>query len=255
MLSPTEAENSVREALKMGYSLVDTANAYVSFTMWKERMNCMGKSLVAVNAGSRVKWNTDTLINEAIKGAESQGATVQKFDLFRLEKYTGCISCFGCKKEKYKGHCICRDGLTPVLDAIRESDGLIIGSPNYLGELTASFRALYERLIFQNLTYNLETPCCNEHPVPVLLMMTSNAPDTMYLDMMQNYQRTLSRFVGPTEMFISGDTLQLKDYNKTDWQWTMFNPEAKQKRHDEVFPQECQKAFEQNTRILEIKYS
>ena len=30
MLSPKEAENSVREALKMGYRLVDTANAYVN---------------------------------------------------------------------------------------------------------------------------------------------------------------------------------------------------------------------------------
>ena len=30
MLSPAEAENSVREALKMGYSLVDTANTYVN---------------------------------------------------------------------------------------------------------------------------------------------------------------------------------------------------------------------------------
>ena len=30
MLSPAEAEHSVREALKMGYSLVDTANAYVN---------------------------------------------------------------------------------------------------------------------------------------------------------------------------------------------------------------------------------
>ena len=30
MLSPAEAENSVREALRMGYSLVDTANAYVN---------------------------------------------------------------------------------------------------------------------------------------------------------------------------------------------------------------------------------
>ena len=30
MLRPTDAENSVREALKMGYSLVDTANAYVN---------------------------------------------------------------------------------------------------------------------------------------------------------------------------------------------------------------------------------
>ena len=204
----------------------------------------MGKSFVAVKAGPRVKWNTDTLINEAIRGAESQGATVQKFDLFRLEKYTGCISCFGCKKEKFKGHCICRDGLTPVLDAIRESDGLIIGSPNYLGELTASFRALYERLIFQNLTYNLETPCCNSRSVPVLLVMTSNAPDTSYLGILQNYRQTLSRFVGPTKTFVAGNTLQLKDYGKTDWPWTMFDPVAKQKRHEEVFPQECQKAFE-----------
>ena len=30
LLSPADAENSVREALKMGYSLVDTANAYVN---------------------------------------------------------------------------------------------------------------------------------------------------------------------------------------------------------------------------------
>jgi diketogulonate reductase-like aldo/keto reductase len=30
MLKPEEAQNSVREALKMGYSLVDTANAYVN---------------------------------------------------------------------------------------------------------------------------------------------------------------------------------------------------------------------------------
>ena len=30
MLPPADAENSVREALKMGYSLVDTANAYVN---------------------------------------------------------------------------------------------------------------------------------------------------------------------------------------------------------------------------------
>ena len=204
----------------------------------------MSRKIVAVNAGPRKGWNTDTLITEASKGAESAGAEIERFDLFRLEKYTGCISCFECKKEKFKGHCICKDGLMPVLDAIREADGLIIGSPNYLSNLTASFRALYERLIFQNLTYTLEAPCCNERPIPVLLIMTSNAPDTMYLDMLRNYQQAFSRFVGPTEIFVSGNTLQLKDYSKMDWKWTMFDPEAKQKRHEEVFPQECRKAYE-----------
>ena len=210
----------------------------------------MSKKIIAVNAGPRIGWNTETLITEASKGAEAAGAVVERFNLFQLEKYTGCISCFGCKKEAFKGHCICRDGLTPVLDAIRESDGLFIGSPNYLGELTASFRALYERLIFQNLTYNLERPCCNERPVPVLLIMTSNAPDTEYLGLLRNYQQTLSRFVGPTEIFVSGNTLQLKDYSKTDWPWSMFDPEEKKKRRETVFPQECKRVYDQGMALV-----
>ncbi len=210
----------------------------------------MGKKIVVVNAGPRKGWNTDTILTEASKGAESVGAEIVRFDLFKLDKYTGCISCFGCKREQFKGHCICRDGLTQVLDAIRESDGLIIGSPNYLSNLTASFRALYERLIFQNLTYNRENPCCNEHPIPVLFVMTSNAPDTMYKELIDSYQQTLNTFVGPTEVLISGDTLQLKDYSKTDWPWTMFNPEAKQQRHDTVFPEECKRAFEMGAKLF-----
>ena len=204
----------------------------------------MGKRIVVVNAGPRKGWNTEKLISEAAKGAESTGAEIVSFDLFKLEKYTGCISCFGCKKEQFKGHCICRDGLTEVLDAIREADGLIIGSPNYLSNVTASFRALYERLIFQNLTYNRETPCCNEHPIPVLFIMTSNAPDTAYLNLVESYRQTFESFVGPTKVLVSGDTLQVSDYSKLDWEWSMFDPEAKLKRHEEVFPEECKKAFE-----------
>ena len=211
----------------------------------------MEKKIVAVNAGPRRGWNTDTLIMEAARGAESAGAAVERFDLFRLEKFTGCVSCFGCKKEKNKGRCVCRDGLAQVLDAVRASDGLIIGSPNYLGELTASFRALYERLIFQNLTYSREQPCCNQRPVPVLLIMTSNAPDTAYLPLIRNYQQTLSRFVGPAEILISGDTLQLKDYGATDWPWTMFDPEEKRRRHETVFPEDRKKAFAMGAKLAE----
>ena len=211
----------------------------------------MGKKIIAINAGPRKGWNTDTLISEAVKGAEAAGAEVERFDLFRLEKFTGCISCFGCKREKTKGHCVCRDGLAPVLDAIEKADGLIIGSPNYLGDLTSSYRALYERLVFRSLTYNRETPCCNEHPIPVLLIMTSNAPDTAYTGLLQKYQQTLSRFVGPTTVFVSGNTLQLKDYGKTDWPWNIFDAEAKKTRHETVFPEECRKVYEQGKKLGE----
>ena len=43
MLSPAEAENSVREALKMSYSLVDTANAYVNERACGRGMKDSGK--------------------------------------------------------------------------------------------------------------------------------------------------------------------------------------------------------------------
>lgn len=63
----------------------------------------MSKTIIAVNASPRKGWNTDTLITEASKGVESAGAPVKRFDLFRLERFTGCISCFGCKRERNKG--------------------------------------------------------------------------------------------------------------------------------------------------------
>ena len=45
------------------------------------------------------------------------------------------------------------------------------------------------------------------------------------------------------QVLVSGDTLQLTDYGKTDWPWTMFDPEEKIRRHETVFPLECEKAF------------
>ena len=202
------------------------------------------KRIVAINASPRTNWNTASLVREAVKGAQSEGAQVQVFDLYRLEKYSGCLSCFSCKRTPNEGRCIVRDGLAPVLEAIRSADGLILGTPNYLGDVSAGFRALYERLIFQNLTYNADHYCCNEHLVPVLFIMTSNGPEGYYSDLMQRYQQTFQRFIGPTEAYHCGDTLQLKDYSKTDWEWSIFDPEAKQKRHKTVFPEECRAMFE-----------
>lgn len=200
------------------------------------------KKIIAVNASPRTGWNTSLLVNEAAKGAASAGAEIEVIDLYKLDKFSGCISCFGCKREVSYGRCACRDGLTPVLDKIRNADGLIIGTPNYLGEGTAGFRALYERLVFQVLTYNREQMCCNEHPIPVLLIMTSNAPDQMYAQLLKNYQGTLSNFVGPTTTFACGDTLQVNDYSK--FNWTLFDPAAKQARRETDFPQKMAQVFD-----------
>jgi multimeric flavodoxin WrbA len=208
----------------------------------------MPGKVVAINGSPRSGWNTDMLIGEAVKGAESMGATVQKFDLYRLDRYTGCVSCFGCKREAHKGECVAKDGLKPVLDSIRESDGLIMGAPNYFSDLSAQFKTFYERLIFPYLTYNKEHPCCNTRRIPVLLIMTSNASAGFYDDMLERYRSTLDTFIGPTEILAVGETLQVKDYSKFDW--TFFDAEQRKERREKVFPSELKKAYELGEKLL-----
>ena len=143
-------------------------------------------------------------------GAEKEGAEVRIIDLYALEKFTGCVSCFGCKLPQSLGKCICRDGFAPVL---------ILGTPNYLGDVSAGFRALYERLIFQSLTYKTEVRSYSPRQIPVLMIMTSNASEDFYPrigydEMLKRYQNTLGTFVGPTRLLISSYTLQVSDYSR-----------------------------------------
>ena len=199
----------------------------------------MGKSIVAINASPRVKWNTAQLVRAAASGAEDAGAQAEVIDLYQLDPFMGCRSCFACMTEKRFGRCAIKDGMTETLDKIAKADGLILGTPNYFGRPTAGFRALYERLCFQYLTYRPEHFNCNEHMVPVLFIMTSNCPEEFYEQngydaMLAEYAGTLERFVGPTTTFIAGDTLQTNHYEK--FNWTLFDVEAKQQRHEEVFP-------------------
>ena len=204
------------------------------------------KRIIAINASPRATWNTSSLVREAAKGAESEGAEVKIFDLYKLEKFTGCISCFGCKLPEHQGVCVYKDGLAPVLEEIRSAEGLILGTPNYLGDVSAAFSSLYERLIFQSLSYKTEPRSYNEHLIPVLLIMTSNCSEDFYSQigydkMLENYQNTLSGMVGPTKVMVCGDTLQVSDYSK--YNWTMFDSEAKRVRHEEIFPENMKKAF------------
>ncbi len=204
------------------------------------------KKIAAINCSPRDNMNTGTLVREAAKGAEAEGAEVQVFDLYRLNNVHGCMSCFACKLVPNEGKCVFKDGLAPVLEAIREADGLVIGTPNYLGNVSAGFRALYERLIFQSLTYKKDPRSYNGRRIPVLFLMTSNAPKEMYLPlgyrkMIDGYRKTLDAFVGTTKAFVAGNTRQVKDYSRYDW--TMFDGDAKVERHEKVFPEEKKKAF------------
>jgi len=211
------------------------------------------KKVIAVNASPRTQWNTAQLVREAAKGAESAGAQAEVIDLYRLEKFTGCVSCFGCKRAPNPGKCVCRDGLAETLEKIREADALILGSPIYISNLTAGFLSLYERLIFQYITYCKEPSSYNTRKIPVLLAVTSNCDEGHYeaigyTRLLEGYRRTLDGLIGPTQLLISSDTLQVEDYSR--FTWDRFVPEKKQQRHEEVFPADLKKAFDMGAALL-----
>jgi len=212
------------------------------------------KKIIAVNGSPRKGWNTDILINEAAKGAREAGAEVKVYDLYRMENCGGCKSCFACKLEPNKGKCVYPDGMAELLEDIRTADGLILGSPNYLGDISAGMRALYERLIFQYITYKKEPSSYSEKKIPVMLVMTSNASQEIYDQLgytarLENYAGTISHFIGPVKTLVCGNTLQVNNYDR--YNWTNFDVEAKKERRETVFPAEMQNACDMGREMAE----
>ena len=124
--------------------------------------------IIAVNGSPRSGWNTDILVREATAGAASAGAEVEFVDLYKLDKFTGCVSCFGCKTEGHQGKCIYKDGLADVLEKMRNADGIILGSPVYLGTFYSDELVPYTGQTVYNFQYNFCLPVKSE-PLQKLL--------------------------------------------------------------------------------------
>ena len=65
----------------------------------------------------------------------------------------------------------------------------------------------------------------------------------------------LHAVVAPTEILVRGNTLQLEDYSKLDWEWSYFDPEEKKRGHEAVFPQECRKAHDMGVALILVLHS
>lgn len=98
------------------------------------------KALVILGS-PRVKMNTDILLEQVIKGLESQNVEVEKIELGKL-KFDPCISCNACGKT---GYCYKKDDMTGIYDKFNHSDIIVIGSPMYFNSVTAIIKAMIDR--------------------------------------------------------------------------------------------------------------
>ncbi|WP_027723310.1 flavodoxin family protein [Maridesulfovibrio zosterae] len=212
-------------------------------------------NIIAFNGSPRKKnWNTVSLLESALEGAASAGAETELVNLYDLE-FSGCISCFACKKlnRKQDGFCAVKDDLSPVLERVRNADALIVGTPVYYGAESAATRALLERLLFPYNNYSKDMKSQFPRTINTALIYTMNVSleDADSYGYNQHFgltQTMMSRHFGPCELLVSGDTLQYSDYSK--YESEKFDAAAKLRRREEIFPRECEEAFALGKRLV-----
>lgn len=204
--------------------------------------------IAAFNGSPRKNWNTATLLNKALEGAASQGAETELIHLYDL-KYKGCISCFACKTKDGSsyGKCPVQDDLAPVFKKIEEADAIILGSPLYLGRVTGEMASFLDRLLFQYSVYSNPPQSLFPKKLQTGFIYTMNVTETQMTEFgfaqhLIFNENMLRRIFGEAETLCSFDTYQFEDYAKVVA--PRFDPEQKARRRKEVFPHDCQKAFE-----------
>ncbi len=209
--------------------------------------------VLAFNGSPRRGWNTDMLLQKALEGAASKGAEAEMIHLYSLS-YKGCQSCFACKTigGKSYGKCAMKDDLTPVLEKASRANVLILGSPIYFGSVSGEARSFMERLFFPYLTYTNPPESLFNGEVDTAFIYTMNAPEEQMKELL-GQQIAMNEFVlkmifrGTCESLFSFETYQFEDYSKV--MATRFDVEQRTKRRKEIFPIDCQKAFDMGARL------
>ncbi len=213
--------------------------------------------IIAVNGSPRTQWNTAQLLKSALSGAESAGAETKLVNLYDLN-FKGCISCFACKKGRGEtaGRCVMRDGFTDWLDEITAScDGLLFGSPIYLGDVTSAARAFLERLVFPNVSYSKDTRSYFKGAINSGFIYTMGLPaDAAQSRGYEYLYNTIKRYLlllgGSSDYMTCADTYQFDDYAK----YNTSNIDVAQKEgvRKNQFPADLQNAYEMGKRLAQM---
>ena len=209
---------------------------------------------IAVNGSPRKKWNTAALLEKAIEGAVSEGAKAELIHLYDLN-FKGCISCFACKKKNGKSYskCAVKDELTPILKKLSKADAIILGSPIYFGTVTGEMRSFMERFLFPLMTYTDPPGSLLSRKIQTAFIYTLGATKEMATErgfdkhIVAN-EMLMKMILGASDTLCSHDTYQFEDYSKV--YAPRFDPEKKAKVRAEVFPIDCEKAFEMGARLV-----
>ncbi|MDO4290493.1 MAG: flavodoxin family protein [Eggerthellaceae bacterium] len=201
--------------------------------------------VVGINGSPRKTKNTATMLEHALQAARDAGAEITRYDLVDLN-YAGCVSCFGCKllDGPSFGRCALRDELTPVLEDSLSADALVVATPIYWHDVTSLARAYFERLFFAGFLYTPDSAVSYERRVPTGLIYTMGQPqvEPHYQAIVDDNVSCFERIIGPVKTAFALECYQFDDYSK--YASSRFDPAERKRHFEEVFPKECQSAYE-----------
>lgn len=160
------------------------------------------KNVVIIAASPRKDGSTCALLRQAEQGLASRGivpVTVHLNDLVIRD----CQNCHGCKTED-NTECVIRDGMQDVYRYMRESDGIILGSPVYFGNVSGLARLWLDRLV----------PSLGPDMLPrvsgvktISFIFTQNLPDTTRSEpgLASFMDAVAMTGLAPRDFFIAGD--------------------------------------------------
>lgn len=212
----------------------------------------------AINGSPRKNNNTATLLKKALEGVkESVKDTEVETEIINLYdlKYTGCKSCFACKRlgSKSYGKCAVKDDIHEILEKISQADGLIFGSPIYFGNITGQLLSFLERLLFPYLVYDKNHSSIAPKKIPTAFIYTMNASEEYmekggYLSNFNNIESAIGHILTKPLVMYSNNTYQFDDYSK--YKADAFSEEKKAEHRKMQFPLDCQKAFELGASLI-----
>ena len=100
--------------------------------------------VVALNGSARKGGNTAILLRTVLKELEAEGIETELIELSGAMIH-GCMACRKCSTRKNR-HCSQTDDMGNVcIEKMEEADGILLGSPTYVADISPEIKALMDR--------------------------------------------------------------------------------------------------------------
>jgi len=107
-------------------------------------MNGTQTKVVALNGSARKGGNTAILLRYVLKELEKEGIETELIELSGV-KIHGCLACRRCSKKKDHRCAQTSDFGNTCIAKMEEADGILLGSPTYVADVTPEIKALMDR--------------------------------------------------------------------------------------------------------------